>query len=171
MILAESVTNPMTTPKISSIWIATAAGAELHPLDTAEIVAGRGIIGDRYHIGKGSFSRWQDPWRAITFIEQEAIETAQSEHGIIFSKGRARRNVVTIGIPLEDLIGRHFRIGSAEFKGSRICHPCRYLDRVVEAGSYQALKHRGGIRAEIVKSGSITIGDEIFPSQKRSFLP
>jgi MOSC domain-containing protein YiiM len=156
---------------ISSIWIATTAGAELQSLSRAKVAQARGIVGDRYHTGDGSFSRWPGAGRAITFIAHESIVAVREEHGIDIDGGRSRRNVITEGIDLEELIGRQFRIGTATFKGSRSCQPCRYLERFLEPGAFQAMKSHGGIRAEVEKSGSINVGDTIHPFGTRTHLP
>ena len=156
---------------ISSIWIADNAGADLHSIKRAEVEQGRGIIGDRYHSGVGSFSRWSGSGRAITFIANESIVAVRTEFGIDVSGGLSRRNVITEGIDLGELIGRQFRIGTAEFKGNRACQPCRYLERLLEPGTFQALIRRGGIRAEIQESGAFSVGDVIHPFGTTTRLP
>lgn len=84
-----------------------------------------------------------------------------SEHGIDLSNGRSRRNIVTSGLKLEELQGRKFRIGTAVFRGERPCAPCQFLEGLTEPGVFEALKNRGGWRADILTEGVIHVGDAI----------
>src|SRR5688500_16065836 len=98
---------------VFSLYLAPAAGAEMKSVAETCVVAGRGLAGDRYHAGVGSFSRWPDAGRAVSLIEQEAIEDILRETGIDLNAGRHRRNIVTCGVRLVELNGRKFRIGTA----------------------------------------------------------
>ena len=126
-------------------------------------VAGRGLEGDRYLFGRGSFSRWPGGGRAVSLIAAEAIEAILAEHGIDLSAGHSRRNLVTRGVALEQLVGRRFRIGTALFYGDRLCAPCRYLERLIAPGLFDAIKGRGGLRADLLSDGIIRVGDELVP--------
>ena len=124
-------------------------------------VAERGLEGDRYFEQRGSFSRWPGEGRAVTLIEQEAIDAILREHGIDLRGGRSRRNIVTRGVTLAELNGRKFRIGEALFWGARECAPCRHLERLVVPGLMEAMNGRGGWRANIWEGGRIRVGDAI----------
>ncbi len=141
------------------------------PIGEAEVEEDLGIVGDRYHRGIGTFSRWQRPNRAISLIESETLSRIMEETGIDLSHGLSRRNLVSTGIALADLIGCNFRIGTALFRASGTCAPCRYLERLLSAGTFEALRNRGGIRAEVIESGVIRTGDLIVPEGARSRLP
>lgn len=78
---------------------------------------------------------------------------------------------MTVGIRLADLNGRRFTIGSAEFRGARLCEPCRYLERLAGAGAFAALRGCGGLRADVLRGGWIAIGDEVRPEGPAAFLP
>src|SRR5581483_7769077 len=108
--------------------IFVAAGASQQPVGVAEVraLAGKGLEGDRYALGTGSFSRWPGTGREVTFIEAEAIADALA-FGVDLADGRSRRNIVTSGIPLAELIGKTFRIGTATFRGDRPASPCAHL--------------------------------------------
>jgi len=119
-----------------------------------------GIDGDRYQEGTGTFST--NPHRVgqdITLIEAEALDELKAI-GISIAPEEARRNVVTRGIDLDALIGKHFRIGDIRCFGQRRAEPCAHLERLTP-GTLRGLVHRGGIRADILDAGTISVGDEI----------
>lgn len=152
----------MTLGTLIAIHIAPAAGAPMAAVDTAVVHPGRGIEGDRYFAGVGSFSRWPGEGRAVSMIEQEVIEALWQEHGFDLSAGRHRRNLVTRGVRLAELNGRTFRVGAALFRGARECAPCRYLERRVAPGLYDALRGgRGGLRVDVLEAGAFHVGDAI----------
>lgn len=120
-----------------------------------------GIDGDRYQDQTGTFST--NPRRVgqdITFIEAEALAELRAR-GVTFAPEKARRNVVTNGINLDALIGKRFRVGEVICFGQRRCEPCAHLERLTERGTLRGLVHRGGLRADILQAGTITVGDSI----------
>lgn len=138
---------------VAAILIAPDAKAPLARVEEAEARAGRGLDGDRYASGRGTFG----PGRGyeLTLVEAEALD----EIGLPWEQ--ARRNVVTRGIALNGLVGRPFRIGSVECVGRRLAEPCAHLERLARPGLLRPLVHRGGLRADITKGGAIRLGDEI----------
>jgi MOSC domain-containing protein YiiM len=134
--------------------ILTAADAEspLVRVASANAVAGRGLEGDRYHDGRGTFS---GPGRGyqLTLVEAEVLEA------IDLRWEQARRNVVTRGISLNALVGRHFKIGDVECVGRRLAEPCSHLERLARPGLLRPLVHRAGLRADIARGGVIAAGD------------
>lgn len=153
----------MTTPgRLVSIYVAPAAGAPIALVPHAEALAGRGLAGDRYAAGTGSFSRWPGKGRAVTLISAEALAEAEAAFGVDVSHGEHRRNLVVAGVDLRSLLGGRFRIGEALFEGARVCAPCKYLVRVTgQARAFDALVGRGGIRAEVLEGGVIAEGDAV----------
>jgi len=151
----------MTNGALSGIFIAPAAGAAAVAVSRAQIIPGRGIEGDRYFAGAGSFSRWPGTGRAISLIAEESIDAVLAELGIDLSAGRHRRNLVTRGVALAELIGHRFRIGGVLLRGERLCLPCQHLERLTEPGVFAALKYRGGLRADVLEAGTIEVGDAI----------
>ncbi len=158
----------MTPGRVFSIYVAAARGAPPVMADRAVAVSGRGLEGDRYAAGEGSFSRWPDAGRAVSLIEQETVDDVLAEHGLDLAAGLHRRNIVTAGIRLADLNGRRFRIGDALFRGARLCAPCKYLERLVGPGTFHALRGRGGLRADVWESGMVAVGDAITPLDDRA---
>jgi MOSC domain-containing protein YiiM len=124
-------------------------------------LAGVGVEGDRYANGCGYWSFDAKFVDEITFVEIEAIEDVRAALGLPFAARQSRRNVVTRGIALEAMIGKHFAIGDAIFTGLRPCDPCAYLDRLLGIPVRAKLTGRGGLRASIVRSGTIRLGAAI----------
>ena len=124
-------------------------------VDSARVVAGQGIEGDRYFLGKGSFSHWRGTGRALTLVEAEALED------VGLSSAAARRNVVTRGVDLNALVGVRFRVGGVECLGRRLCEPCRHLERLEGDGLMRSLAGRGGLRADVLGDGVVAVGDPV----------
>lgn len=109
-------------PSIVEILIATSPTAPMESRDEARAVPGLGLAGDRYFLGIGIFSPSQrKPDHELTLIESEVISIFSSESGLPFTAAHARRNIVTTGIRLNDLVGREFTLGEVRIKGHRLC--------------------------------------------------
>lgn len=123
---------------------------------------GRGLEGDRYFRGEGTYSKKGGPDREATFIELEAIRAAERDEGVAIPPERTRRNLLTEGVALNHLVGREFRVGGVRFRGLRLCEPCAHMERLSGVpGARRALVHRGGLRAEILDEGVIRVGDAV----------
>ena len=147
---------------VVSINIAPEAAKPLVSVNEVRAVKGKGLEGDRYFRASGTFSeKLQGPDHEVTLIEIEAIEALRRDYKIELSPGAARRNIVTRGVPLSHLVGKEFKIGSATLRGLRLCEPCSHLEGLTKAGVKSGLKHRGGLRAQILSDGVIRVGDAI----------
>jgi hypothetical protein len=124
--------------------IALAAEAEgpMRAVSAAEAVEGRGLLGDRYERGAGTFSNPRGRGYDLTLVEAEALEELSAK-GVELAPIEARRNLVVRGIALDDLIGRRFRVGEVECFGQRRCEPCAHLERLTQPGVLRGLVHRG----------------------------
>jgi MOSC domain-containing protein YiiM len=142
---------------VSVVGIYLAAKAKQLPVavPSAVAVAGRGLEGDRYFIGKGSFSHWKGSGRALTLVESEALDD------VALDWAAARRNVVTRGVGLNDLVGKRFRLGEVECRGRRLCEPCRHLEKLERDGLMRSLAGRGGLRADVLSDGRVAVGDPL----------
>lgn len=150
-------------PHITAIYISPAAEELPVSVHEAEARARRGLIGDRYFNGNGTFSDAdpKGPGRELTLIESEVLAALETEHGICLSAAESRRNLVTQGIRLNDLVGVQFRIGEVLVEGNRLCHPCTHLDKLTGMKLLKPLENKGGLRASILSDGRITVGDQI----------
>jgi len=129
-----------------------------HPtpsLESAECVAGKGVKGDRYF-------GYADDWKGQLTLFDGAIIDAVAER---LGKDRLdpqlfRRNVVTRGIDLNELIGKRFRIGTTWLFGSEECAPCFWMDETIGPGAMETMTGRGGLRCRILESGTISLGPD-----------
>jgi hypothetical protein len=138
---------------VEEILISPHAGELPYPVERARAIAGIGLEGDRYFAGVGTWSNYPlQTGKDLTLIEAEVIEAV----GLTGSE--ARRNLVTRGIRLNELVGRHFWIGEIECYADRRCEPCNHLERL-SGITLAALAHRGGLRANILSDGEIVLGD------------
>jgi hypothetical protein len=148
---------------VAGLYLAPAAEAPCEGVEAVEAVAGRGLRGDRYFDGRGTFGRPGAAGHELTLIEAEALDALAAERGIALDAADARRNIVTRGVDLNALAGRRFVIGEAEIVGRRWCEPCAHLQRLTAPGVLGGLVHRGGLRADIVRGGTIALGDQVVP--------
>jgi MOSC domain-containing protein YiiM len=149
------------TGTVVAIYLTDKAGQSPRAVKEALAVAGRGLEGDRYFEGFGTFSRWPGEGRALSLIEQEALDDLSSAQGLDLTAGQHRRNLVTRGIDLTSLVGCQFRIGNAILRGTRECTVCGYLNRASGLKLAEALRGRGGLRADVIADGDISAGDTI----------
>ncbi|HEX9313201.1 MAG TPA: MOSC domain-containing protein [Actinomycetota bacterium] len=148
--------------RVQGIFIGAVAEGPMSSVGAVRAVSGRGLEGDRYFQHAGSFSERPGGGREVTLIEWEALEAARRDHGVDLGPGATRRNIVTVGVALNDLVGREFTVGEVLLRGIRLCEPCAHMARLAGAeGAVRALVHRGGLRANVVRGGTIRSGDPI----------
>jgi MOSC domain-containing protein YiiM len=133
----------------------------MKPVHMAQAVPGKGLEGDRYYSKLGTYSNEAGSGRDVTLIEVEAIEALKREYKVELEPGQSRRNIVTRGIALNHFVEQEFRIGDVVLRGTRLCEPCAHMEKLTVKGAMRGLIHRGGLRAEIVKGGTIRVGDAI----------
>lgn len=147
--------------KLIGIYITPHKGADLQSIDRVEAVAGRGLTGDRYFLKDGTYSAKGGPDREVTLIEVEALDGLAREYEITLQPYQSRRNLLTCGVPLNHLVGKMFTIGPVAFRGIRLCEPCGHLEKLTCKGVEKGLKHRGGLRAQIVTGGLLEVGTAV----------
>jgi MOSC domain-containing protein YiiM len=122
-----------------------------HPIiEVAEVecVAGRGLRGD------GFFDFKEDYKGQVTFFAWETYEAICRHLAVTHRSPSAfRRNVLTMGIDLNDLVGREFEMQGVVFRGLEECRPCAWMEQAFAPGAHQFLRGRGGLRAAILTSG------------------
>jgi len=150
----------MWTGRVESIHIAFAATEPVRALDQAILTPGVGVEDDRYALKHGTFYK-PEPDFELTLIEAEAIEALRRDYDVELAAGEARRNIVTRGVPLNHLVGKNFLIGDVRIRGIRLCEPCGHLQKVTSKAVILGLKHRGGLRAQILTLGTIRVGDVV----------
>jgi hypothetical protein len=147
---------PLAAGVVEEICLAEEAGEPARGVQSVLALAGQGLEGDRHVVGKGTFPSGL-PGSALTLIEAEVCESfdpplVANEH---------RRNVVTRGTRLNNLVGHDFLIGAVRCRGMRLCEPCRVISRYAGRPILRPLVHRGGLRADILEDGVISVGDPV----------
>jgi MOSC domain-containing protein YiiM len=147
---------------VSEILTADSPSSPMCSQSKVRAVPGKGIEGDRYFAGNGTFSRHpQKPDYEITLIESEKLDAFALEVGKPFTASHARRNLVTQGVDLNALVGKEFLVGEVRIRGIRLCEPCNYLAKTTFPETREGLVHKAGLRAQIVTEGFIHVGDKI----------
>src|SRR5262245_26423810 len=145
--------------QLVAIFIHGPKGEDLYRVEMAQALAERGLDGDRYCPNADSGK----PDQEITLIESEAVEALAREIEMKIEPVKARRNLLTRGVPLNHLVGREFTVGDVVLRGIRLCEPCDHLESLTAIGIKDGLHHRGGLRAQVVKGGTIQAGNAIRP--------
>jgi MOSC domain-containing protein YiiM len=115
-----------------------------------ECVAGRGIRSDRYFDFKGDYKG------QITFLSLDVFDELCGALQLQdCSPALARRNVITRGADLNELVGQEFEVQGVRFFGTEECRPCYWMDRAFAPGAEKFLKGRGGLRAKILSDGKL----------------
>jgi MOSC domain-containing protein YiiM len=140
---------------VEAILVAPDAEAPMLRVDSARAVAGRGLEGDRYGEGRGTFGGGVG--YELTVVAAESLDELE------IPWERSRRNVVTRGVDVNALVGRRFAVGAVECIGRRLAEPCAHLERVEGRGLMRPLVHRAGVRADILRGGTVAVGDEVRP--------
>lgn len=152
--------------ELVAIHIAAKKAEALTSLTSVKAVAGHGLEGDRYCKREGTFTKLLEPNRPdrqVTLIEEEALAAAR-EAGSDVKPAVSRRNLLTRGVPLNHLVGKEFLVGTVRLRGLLLCEPCKHLEKLSVPGARERLIHRGGLRAEVLEGGVLTVGDAIVPS-------
>ena len=149
--------------QVEAICIAPRDSAPMVSLQEVEARAGVGLTGDRYASGIGFYSqRPTDPGaREVTLFEGEVLDALRDESGLQLSASDHRRNLTVRGIRLPELLGQRFRIGGVVLEGVKDCPPCEHLEQLLGKHVVKPLLTRGGLRARILQSGTIRVGDSV----------
>jgi hypothetical protein len=150
----EAYGRPERTGVVVGLFTAPVREAPCDEHERRLVHAGRGMQGDRYAEGAGTFSHPERRGQDLTLIEAEAFGEL-SARGVDLAPADARRNA---------LVGHHFTIGEVPCYGARLAEPCAHLERLTTRGVLRGLVHRGGIRVDVLGDGELHVGDEIRPA-------
>ncbi|MDA9686136.1 sulfurase [bacterium] len=142
--------------EVYKLGISNKSNQQINEVNSIDVLANQGVVGDRH------FKEFNDPYNQLSLIESENIDCYNIKFGSNIPYLDFRRNVVTKGIQLNDLVGKKLLIGNVEVEGIDLCRPCRHLTEVL--GQDNILKEflrRGGLRCQVLSSSSIKIGDKI----------
>ena len=142
--------------EVFKLGIAANNNQPIMEVNSIEVLANKGILGDRH------FHDFNDPYNQLSLIESENIDEYNIRFGFNIPYIDFRRNVVTKGIKLNDLIGKKIKIGNVELEGIELCRPCRHLTEMLDQKNIlKEFMRKGGLRCQILSSSEITIGDKI----------
>jgi MOSC domain-containing protein YiiM len=152
--------NPAWNGRVVSLYIAPEPAAPMISVPQVRALADRGLEGDRFF--RESWAAAKRPDKAVSLIEEEVLDIAASEQQVMIAGDKTRRNIITRGVPLIELLEREFMIGTVVMRGIRLFEPCAHLEKVSQiAGIFHALENRSGLKAAILSDGVIHTGDPI----------
>jgi MOSC domain-containing protein YiiM len=145
---------------VEHIHIARERGGPVESVPEVEAVRQVGLIGDRNALAPGQWDQ-RHLGEELTLVEAESLDMLARDHDIHLQPGETRRNVTTRGISLNDLVGMRFRVGEVIAEGVELCKPCNDLQKMLGKPIIRPLAHRAGLRALLVNSGRIRVGDAV----------
>ena len=129
---------------------------QIKEVNSIDVLANQGVLGDRH------FNEFNDPYNQLSLIESESIDYYNIKYGLNIPYIDFRRNIITKGIQLNDLVGKKFQIGKVELEGIDLCRPCKHLSEVLQQDNIiKEFLRRGGLRCQILSSSSIEVGSKI----------
>jgi MOSC domain-containing protein YiiM len=154
---------PTWSGTLRSVHVAEMGGVEMHELGQAHLVPGVGIEGDRYATHRGHYSHLWHPDRQVTIIAHEVLDQVSEMIGEPFTSKESRRNLATVGVPLNDMPGTYFAIGEVVLYGGRLNIPCRYFERLIDKPVFEPLLGISGLNCQIIRGGTVRPGDAVRP--------
>lgn len=156
--------------RIQAIYLASTAGMPMNSMDQVKVGAGLGIEGDRYALGTGAYSLLEPrKVRDLSLISLTGIAVANewlsAGNEPTFENSETRRNIILEGITAPELnllVGQKFQLGNILLRGTELCVPCERPAQLLNRPSFMdAFEGRGGIRAEVLNSGVLAVGDRL----------
>ena len=142
--------------KVIKLGISNSNNKKIKEVESIKVLANKGVVGDRH------FSDYNDPSCQLTLIESGNIDYYNLKYGLNIPYVEFRRNIVTEGIRLNELVGKKLRIGNVEVEAVDLCRPCRHLTEILcQDNILKEFLRKGGLRCQILSSSIIKIGDEI----------
>ena len=142
--------------KVFKLGITTYNNKEINEVDSIEVETNKGVVGDRH------YKNFNDPYCQLTLIESENIDYYNTKYGLNISYVDFRRNIITKGVKLNNLVGKKLLIGNVIVEGIDLCRPCKHLSEILNQNNViKEFLRRGGLRCQILSSSKININDEI----------
>ena len=142
--------------EVYKIGISNKNNQKIKEVNSIDVLANQGILGDRH------FQEFNDPFNQLSMIEAENIDYYNSKYGLNIPYVDFRRNIVTKGIKLNNLVGKKLQIGKVKLEGIDLCRPCKHLSEVLNQNNIiKEFLRGGGLRCQILSSSTIEVGDKI----------
>ena len=111
--------------KVLKLGITNNNNKKIVEVKSIDVLANKGIVGDRH------FNEYNDPYCQLSLIESENIDYYNTKYGLNIPYTDFRRNVITKGINLNNLIGKKLQIGNVKVEGIDLCRPCKHLTEML----------------------------------------
>lgn len=132
------------------------------PVLSVQTVQDLGIDGDTRYFNRRRRSSGLPSHRQISLMEREQIQAHARTLGIPdILPGTVRANIETTGIDLSTWIGRRIHIGESILLVVEARTPCARMDSISPGLRKLMESGRQGVLAQVVQSGTITVGDTI----------
>ena len=142
--------------RVLKLGISSENNKDIKEVEFIEVLANKGIVGDRH------FNDYNDPYCQLSLIESENIDYYNNKYDLKIPYVNFRRNVVTKGIKLNDLVGKKLLIGNVKVEVIDLCRPCKHLSEMLNQDNIlKEFLRRGGVRCQILLSSNINCGDKI----------
>ena len=142
--------------EVFKLGISSNNNKKIKEVESIEVLANKGVVGDRH------FDNYNDPYCQLSLIEAENIDEYNLKFGLNIPYLDFRRNIITKGIKLNDLVGKKLSIGNVEVEGIDLCRPCRHLTEMLDQENIlKEFLRKGGLRCQILSSSKIKVGDVI----------
>ena len=142
--------------KVFKLGITDKNNKKINEVKSIEVLENKGVVGDRH------FDEFNDPYCQLSLIESENIDFYNSKYNLNIPYVDFRRNIITKGIRLNDLIGKKFLVGNVKVEGVDLCRPCRHLTEILnQENILKEFLRKGGLRCQILSSSIINVGDNI----------
>ena len=139
--------------KIEWIGLRNSKDKAIIEVQSAELLAGHGLVGDKSGLRQGSK-------RQITLFQAEHLAVIASflKRDELLPED-LRRNIVVSGINLSILKGHRIQLNNAVAEITGNCAPCKKMEQVLGLGGFNAMRNHGGVTATVEKGGVINLGD------------
>ena len=142
--------------EVYKLGITANSNQPIQEVKSIEVKTNQGIVGDRH------YKEFNDPYNQLSLIESENIDEYNIKFGLDIPYINFRRNIVTKGIQLNDLVGKKLKVGNVELEVIDLCRPCRHLTEMLNQDNVlKEFLRKGGLRCQILSSSNINIGDKI----------
>jgi len=142
--------------KVFKLGITDKNNKKINEVKLIEVLENKGVVGDRH------FDEFNDPYCQLSLIESENIDFYNLKYNLNIPYVDFRRNIITKGIRLNDLIGKKFLVGNVKLEGIDLCRPCRHLTEMLsQENILKEFLRKGGLRCQILSSSVINVGDSI----------
>ena len=160
---AGTAVKPAWTGVVRFLHVTPRAFLPMRAMSEITLVAGRGIEGDRYMLGReeGFYSHRPEEGRQVTLFELETLVALKRDANIDLAPEEHRRNVTVEGVPVTHLVGRRFWLGETLLEATRLSIPCRHIEEITGKAIFDPLINRSGLNCRILQGGVVRVGDAV----------